>query len=66
MGFKSTREDRAEASGFTVRPRHTDADDLVSRIESALADSFIEVDEGYPSYVYDSSVYKITVVVEKQ
>ncbi len=66
MGFKRTREDRAEASGFTTLSRFSDADDLVSRIESALADSFIELDEECPSYVYDSNVYKITVVVEKQ
>lgn len=62
MAIKLEGVDRAEGSGYWTSSVF-DAKAILKNIAEEFEN---DLDEEYPSYVYDAKVYKVTIVVEEQ
>lgn len=62
MGIKIEREDRVEGSGYWT----SSVFDAKAILRNIAEEFETDLEEDYPSYVYQADVYKVTIIVEKQ
>lgn len=66
MAFISPEQRVIEAEGFVKTSLYSDVDDVYREIAQAVEGySCYDVEENYPSYVYEQNVFKVTIKIEK-